>query len=144
MTRVLWWMVPGFLLGAGVYELVLIVRGDTGSRTLAFVAILVMVLGAGLAALSVPFDRPVRAIAFYAPSAAVFALARFYTYDSYYSPTLRRFADDGAVQPAWVFLLAAAAFVAGVLVWRLLRTGAVATAIVLLLLAGTTALMASH
>ena len=111
MARVLWWIVPAFLLGAGLYELVLVVRGDTEPDTLAFVAILVMLLGTGLAALSIPFDRPVRAIAFYAPSAAFFALARFYTYDSYYSPTLRRYADDGAVQPAWMFLLVAAALV---------------------------------
>ena len=144
MARVLWWIVPAFLLGAGLYELVLAVRGDTEPDTLAFVAILVMLLGTVLAALSIPFDRPVRAIAFYAPSAAFFAFARFYTYDSYYSPTLRRHADDGAVQPAWMFLLVAAALVAGVLVWRLPRTGAGATAVVLAFLAGTTAVMGSH
>src|SRR3954466_15423191 len=144
MARVLWWIVPAFLLGAGVYELVLVVRGDTEPDTLAFVAILVMVVGAGLAAVSTPFARPVRAIAFYAPSAAFFALARFYTYDSYFLPTLRRYADDGAAQPAWMLLLAAAALVAGVLVWRLPRTGAVATAVVLAFLAGTTAVMGSH
>jgi hypothetical protein len=144
MARVLWWIVPAFLLGAGLYELIIVVRGDTEPDTLAFVAILVMLLGTGLAALSIPFDRPVRAIAFYAPSAAFFALARFYTYDSYFSPTLRRYADDGAVQPVWMFLLVVAAFVVAVLVWRLPRIGAVGTAVVLVLLAGTTALMGSH
>ncbi len=144
MARVLWWIVPAFLLGAGLFELVLVIRGDTEPDTLAFVAILVMLLGTGLAALSIPFARPVRAIAFYAPSGAFFALARFYTYDSYYSPTLRRFADDGAVQPAWMFLLAAAAVVAGALVWRFPRAGAVGTAVVLALVAGTTAVMGTH
>ena len=144
MARVLWWIVPAVLIGAGLYELVLVVRGDTAANTLSFVAVLVMLLGTGVAALSIPFDRPVRAIAFYAPSAAFFALARFYTYDSYFSPTLRRYADDGAVQPVWMFLLVAAAVVVAVLVWLLPRTGAVATAVVLVLLAGTTALMGSH
>jgi hypothetical protein len=43
-----------------------------------------------------------------------------------------------------MFLLAAAAVVAGVLVWRLPRTGAVGTAVVLALLAGTTAVMGTH
>jgi uncharacterized membrane protein YbaN (DUF454 family) len=144
MARVLWWIVPAFLLAAGLYELVLLVRGDTDPRTFAFVANVVMLLGAGLAALSIPFDRPVRAIVFYAPSAAAFALARFYSYDSYYSPTLRRYADGGAVETAWVFLVVAAAVGAGVLTWRLPRTGAVVTGVVLVVLAGTTALMGSH
>ena len=63
MVRVLWWIVPAFLLGAGLFELVLVIRGDTEPDTLAFVAILVMLLGIGLAALSIPFARPVRAIA---------------------------------------------------------------------------------
>src|SRR4051794_7466245 len=109
MRQVLWWIVPAFLLGAGSYELVLAVREHTEPDTFAFVAILMMVLGAGLAVVSIPFSRPVRAIAFYAPSAAVFALARFYTYDSYYSPTLRRYGDGGGIQPAWMFFLVAAA-----------------------------------
>jgi uncharacterized membrane protein YbaN (DUF454 family) len=144
MRHVLWWIVPGVLLAGAVYELVLQARGGAEPDTLAFVAILVMVVGTALAAFSIRFEHPVRAVAFYAPSAAAFALARFYAYDSYYSPTLRRYADGGTVQPAWMYLLVAAAVVAGVLTWLRPRTGAVATGVVLVALAVTTALMGNH
>jgi hypothetical protein len=48
------------------------------------------------------------------------------------------------MEPAWVWLLAAAALVVGALAWRSPRIGAVATAAVLVLLTGTTALMGTH
>jgi hypothetical protein len=48
-------------------------------------------------------------------ASAAFVLARFYSYDPYYAPTLRRFSEDGFVPDWWVFTLVGLA-VAGALV----------------------------
>ena len=144
LTRALRWIVPAYLLGAAVYELTLAIDGRTDNRTVAFVAVLAMLVGAGLALLSIPSGRREWAIVSLAPAAAVFVVARFYAYDPYYEPTLRRYSDNGATPPAWVWLVTAAAVVAGVLAWRVPRAGAVATAIVLVALTATTALMGTH
>jgi uncharacterized membrane protein YbaN (DUF454 family) len=144
LTRAVWWVVPAFLVGAAVYQLALVIRGETDHRTLAFIAVLAMLVGAALALLTIRLEAPRLALALLAPAAAAFAVARFYTYDPYFSPTLRRYSDDGAMPPAWLLLLAAASIVVGVLSWRTPRVGAAATAATLVLLAGTTALMSSH
>ena len=44
--------------------------------------------------------------------AAAFLVARFYTFDPYYLPTLRRMSDGGLVSPALVFAVAALALCA--------------------------------
>jgi hypothetical protein len=144
LTRALWWIVPAYLLGAAVYELALAIGGRTDNRTIAFVAMLAMLLGAGLSLLSIRLAGPVWPAVVLAPIAAVFVVARFYAYDPYYSGTLRRYADDGAMPLAWVWLVAAAGLVVGVVAALAPRIGAVATAVVLVLLAGTTALMGTH
>jgi hypothetical protein len=144
LTRSLWWFIPAYMLGAAVYELTLVIGGrkeDVSGLVLA--ALVAMLVGTGLAVLSPRADVPVGVVAALAPSAAAFSLARFYTYDSYFT-TLRRYCDNGAVQPAWMFVVTAAAIVAGVLVWRSPRVGAVATAVVLVALAGTNVVMSSH
>jgi hypothetical protein len=144
LTRALWWIVPVYLLGAAAYELTLVIDGRTDNHTVAFITMLAMLVGAGLSLLSIPLSGPVWAVVSLAPTAAAFVAARFYTYDPYYGTTLRRYSDDGAMEPAWVWLLAAAALVVGALARRSPRIGAVATAAVLVLLTGTTALMGTH
>ena len=145
LTRGLWWIVPAYLLGAAAYELALGLGGYTDDRGgVVLAALFAMLVGAGLAVMSISVTTPVWPIVALAPSGAVFTLARFYTYDDYYAPQLRRYADNGSVQPAWMFVLVAAAIVAGVLAWRLPRVGAVVTTGVLVALVGTTAVMASH
>ena len=145
LTRALWWTAPAYLLGAAAYELALAVAGRTDGRGgVVLAALFAMLVGAGLALVSVSVETPVWPIAALAPSAAAFTLARFYTYDDYYAPHLRRYAENGSVQPAWMFAVTAAAVVAGVLAWRLPRVGAVLTAGVLVALVGTTAVMSNH
>jgi hypothetical protein len=144
LRRAHWWIVPAYLFGAAVYQLTLVVEGRTDNKTVAFVTMLAMLVGAGVALVSIPIGRRVWAVVSLAPAAAGFVVLRFYTYDPYYSPTLRRYSDAGAIGPAWVWVVAAAALVAGVVAWRVPRTGAVATAIVVVTLAGTTALMGTH
>src|SRR5204863_10177992 len=72
-----------------------------------------------------------------APAAAAFVIARFYPYDPYYAPTLRRMSEDGALPAWWIYGLAALAIVAGVATAIRPRIGLAATAIVLLLSALT-------
>lgn len=49
-----------------------------------------------------------------APAAAAFVAARFYSFDDYYLPTLRRMSDGGWIPGKWIIVLAALALLAGV------------------------------
>jgi hypothetical protein len=68
-----------------------------------------------------------------APAAAALVVARFFSFDPYYAPTLRRMSDGGAVSPAWVAFVAAAALAAGVALRTGRRSGAFLSAAVLVL-----------
>ena len=140
LTRALRWIVPAYLLGAAVYELTLAIDGRTDNCTRSTVPR----SSSENLSRSIPSGRREWAIVSLAPAAAVFVVARFYAYDPYYEPTLRRYSDNGATPPAWVWLVTAAAVVAGVLAWRVPRAGAVATAIVLVALTATTALLGTN
>jgi len=61
-------------------------------------------------------------------AAAAFLVARFYSYDPYYAPTLRRMSDGGAVAGRWIAVLVAATLVAGILVRRWPRAASAGTA----------------
>ena len=71
------------------------------------------------------------------PAAAAFMVARFYTYDPYYAPTLRRASEGGAVSATWTYAVATAAILAAGLVVARPRTGLLATVPVLLVCGGT-------
>ncbi len=73
-----------------------------------------------------------RAVSALAPAAGLFVTATDYTYDPYYAPTLRRYADGGAVPVSWIFTLLAISFVVGAFTWRRPRAGAGITALSLL------------
>ena len=68
-----------------------------------------------------------------APAAAAFVVARFYTYDPYYAPTLRRMSDGGLIPAWWVFLLVVAALLASILARTRMHAGMPPTVVVLLL-----------
>jgi hypothetical protein len=129
-----WWVVPVALLALAAYQLSLVARGRLDQPLVGFFAILLMLLGAGLAALAAVGRRP-WVVATYAPSAAVFLVLRFYSYDSYYGPGERRYSDGGNIDPVWVFLWVAGAIAVGVLTWFVPRIGAWATVVALVLLA---------
>ena len=48
-------------------------------------------------------------------AAAAFVVARFYTFDSYYAPALRRMSDGGLVAPSLIYALIVAAVVVAAL-----------------------------
>ena len=82
-----------------------------------------MLLAAGLALFTVLGAR-VPVLALLPPAAAAFLVARYYTFDPYYLPTLRRFSDDGILPPALVYGLLALAIGAALLTRANRRVGA--------------------
>jgi hypothetical protein len=76
--------------------------GEGLARLLALVAVLV---GAAIV-VAAPLAAPG---AFLAPAAGAFLLARFYTFDPYYLPTLRRMSDQGLLSPLLVYSVVAVA-----------------------------------
>jgi hypothetical protein len=103
------------LVAAGVIELgSLPGEGAPGEGVIRLCAFAAVVAGAALAALA----PGTRCLWFLAPAGAAFLIARFYTFDPYYLPTLRRMSDDGIVPPWLVYAVAAVAVLAAVLVHR--------------------------
>lgn len=147
LTRAVWWLVPGYLLAAAAFELALALTaagigpqpgdGPAADGAISLIALFAMLAGVVVVALSFPYVAPRWAVASLAPSAAAFVVAHYYSYDPYYAPTLRRYSDGGAVPPAFVFVMVGAALVAGLLMWRVPRLGAVVTSLALFFLTAT-------
>jgi hypothetical protein len=76
-----------------------------------------------IGALLVVLDPGTRLAPLVPLGAAAFMLARFYTFDPYYLPTLRRFSDDGLVPSALVYLALVLALVTAMLIRAKPRAG---------------------
>lgn len=141
MLRWAGWLVLGTLVATAAYELVLALD----HRSNPFDWVLLLALAAMLAAIVLLFFR-VPLAALFAPLAALFVTARFYTGDPYfdYTSTFTRYADHGNVSSTWIFVLLAAAILAGLTtqLWR--RTPPVESAFVLFLLIPTALFMGLH
>jgi hypothetical protein len=114
--------------------------GPPGGGVVLAVAVVALVAGAALAALRSAVGRvedsePAEWLL--APAGAGFAVARFYAFDPYYLPTLRRFSEGGLVAPGWVYALACLALAAAALTRARPRAGLALTAAVLVLAAVT-------
>ena len=130
------WTIVAYLLAAAVYELTLALAHSINSNDYVWgFAMLAMLVAAVLVFRRSP------AAALFAPAAAFFVTARFYTGDPYYGSTFRRYADGGIFAPAWIYVLLGLGLAAGVTtrLWR--RTVAMESGIVLCLLALTTLYM---
>ena len=146
------WSVPAVLFAAAAYEVTLLVdlwgSYDGSQRdgfidaenTVAAVAYLTMLVGSVVAFVHAFYSRASSAVALFAPAAAAFVTTRFYTYDPYYLPSLRRYSDDGAAGADWILGMLAAALVVGGLARLLPRVGSIGTACILPLLAMTSLL----
>jgi hypothetical protein len=136
-TRLAVVLTLGVLLGATLYETLVAFEvvdlgaqpgeGPPGERMVALIAVCAMLVAAGLAVVaavgaSVPF------VPLLAPAAAAFLAARFYTFDPYYLPDLRRFADDGMLPPVLVWCIVATAVGAGLFTRANWRVGAALSA----------------
>jgi hypothetical protein len=92
-------------------------------------ALITMMAGALLAVAWAIQAKPGGLAALLAPAAAAFVVARFYSFDSYYLPTLRRMSDGGSVSGSWIVLVVALALAAGALVVARPRVGLIGTAL---------------
>jgi hypothetical protein len=137
-------LVVAVLLGATAYEVAVALEwislgpapgdGPAGGGVVLSIALVAMVVGAVLVV------WPKRSSAWstlLAPAAAAFMTARFYTFDPYYLPTLRRMSDAGLVAGRWIIALDAAAVLAAVLMLVRPRFARLPTALVLILCACT-------
>ena len=134
------WPIVLYLLAAAVYELTLALRhsiSPDGEARILGLAVLAML--AGVVVLFSSFRFP----GLFAPLAALFVVARFYTGDPYYEPYFRAYGDGGLFSPAWVFGLLVLAVAAGVATQRWRRTAPFESAVVLLLLAFTATFMSA-
>jgi hypothetical protein len=125
------WLVIGTLVAAAAYELAVALRHEIsphGEGFVLLIALVAMLVGAVLV------FRGVATVGLFAPAAAFFVTARFYTGDPYYRPTFRAYGDGGTFPPVWIFVLLGLALLAGVTtqLWR--RTAPVESAAVLVLL----------
>jgi hypothetical protein len=144
VCSILIWCVPAALVAAAAYELAFMLWGSysglepgqsPSGRTLAELIAMVAMVAAfvvAIAGITRPVLRPVLAIL--APAAAAFVLARFFTYDPYYFPTLHRYSDGGILPLGWVLLVTGMGLLAGVTARLRPRAGSPATIVVLLLL----------
>jgi len=79
--------------------------GPLGEGWVRLIALLAMLAGGAMVAVA-PKSRHAALVA---PATAAFLLARFYTFDPYYLPTLRRISDQGLLSPVLVYLVVALA-----------------------------------
>ncbi len=138
MLRWVGWLVIGTLVAAAAYELALALRHEIsphGEGFVLLIALVAMLVGAVLV------FRGVAPAGLFAPAAAFFVTARFYTGDPYDRPTFQAYGDSGFFPPLWIFVLLGLALLAGITtqLWR--RTAPVESAAVLLLLAFTALFM---
>jgi hypothetical protein len=141
--RLFFWAVPVVLLAAAAYELTLLLDlwgsydGSgrdgfvDGGETVAGVAYITMLVGSVVAFVHAIRPRAPWAVALFAPAAAAFVTTRFYTYDPYYLPSLRRYSDDGAATAEWILGMLAASLIVGASVRLLPRAGSLATTFIL-------------
>jgi hypothetical protein len=138
MLRWLGWAVAVTLIATAAYELALALRREispNGEGWVLVVAVLAM-----LANVVLVFLRA-GPVWLFAPAAAFFVTARFYTGDPYYEPYFRSYSDGGVFSSVWVLGLLGLAVLAGVaaLFWR--RTKPVESTVLLILLAFTALFM---
>jgi hypothetical protein len=135
--------IAAVLLGlAALYELLIatevVPMGDApgeeapGGAVVALVALMAFLLAAGTSFVRSLENRGGASVfALLAPAGAAYLIARWYSFDPYYLPTLRRYADGG-IHGAWIVAVTMAAVGAGMLTLARPRPGCVVSVVVLL------------
>ena len=77
--------------------------------------------------------RPSLAGSLFAVAAAALMVAHYFTFDTYYLPTLTRYSDSGSFSTTWVYSVAVAGVLASLLSLARPRIGFLATPVVILL-----------
>jgi hypothetical protein len=135
--------IAAVLLGlSALYELLVatevVPMGDApgeeapGGAVVALVALMAFLLAAGTSFVrSLEKRGGVAVFALLAPAGAAYLIARWYSFDPYYLPSLRRYADGG-IQGPWIVAVTLAAVGAGMLTLARPRLGCVVSFVVLL------------
>ena len=97
--------------------------GPPGEGMVALIAVLAMLVAAGLALVAALGAR-VPFLYLLPPAAAAFLVARFYTPDPYFAPMLRRYSEDGMLPPGLVLGVVGLALGAAALTFAQRRAGA--------------------
>ena len=146
MLRWAGWLVTATLFSAAAYELALALgagslgpepgQGVGGSGPVKVVALLAMLAAALLAPVAGVRAWPA---ALFAPAAAAYLVAFYFTYDPYFAPALRRY-SEGNVGGRWIVVVVLIAFANGLLTWLRPRIGRATTSVVVLVVLVTTVL----
>jgi hypothetical protein len=138
-------LIVAYLLAAASYELVLALQHTFTPHGAGFVLLFALVAMLGAMVLAI---RGAPLAGLFAPTAALFVTAHFYTGDPYYNygygPTFTSYAHEGGFSPTWIYTLLGLALIAGLTTWRWQRTRPVETVVVLVLLAITALFMGTH
>ena len=102
-----------------------------GEEVVSSLALLAMLVGVIVAVVSAVRSRVPWAVALFAPAGAAFVIARFYSYDPYYFPTLRRYSDGGVVPDSWILVVVGLSISVGALSLLRPRPGSIATSFAL-------------
>jgi hypothetical protein len=137
------------LAAAAIYEIAVALRviplgngpgeGPVGAGIVVPIALLALLVGM-VASSIYAFGRSVEwrsAASLVAPAAAAFVLARFYSFNPYFAPNLRRMSDGGFVAGRCIVALVVIALLAGLATKILPRFGIAMTSVALLLSALT-------
>jgi hypothetical protein len=100
-------------------------------------ALIAMLVGALVSWALSDGGRSSTAVALLAAVASAFVVARFYGFDPYYLPTLRRYSNAGTFPPAWVYTVAGLGVLASLLCFARPRVGLVLSGAALLVCAFT-------
>lgn len=149
LTLALSWCVPIVLCAAALYEVALAFgasgigtapgSGPPGEWVVRLAALLAMLAGCLVAGFAIRSDGRLAA-----PAAATFVVARLFTYDPYYAPTARRYADGNGDFVAYAFVLLGVAALTAIVSLRSPRLGGGLTVVVLLAAFVATFLMGAH
>ncbi|MDQ3934834.1 MAG: hypothetical protein M3340_09425 [Actinomycetota bacterium] len=135
---------PAVLVAAAAYEVALMLWGSYagleageepgGEVPVSSLAVLAMLAGVIVAVVCAVRSRVPRAVALFAPAAAAFMIATFYSYDSYYFPSLVRHSERGHVSGWWILAMVSLSLGAAGLSLLRPRLGSIATSLTLPLL----------
>ena len=100
-------------------------------------ALIAMLVGALVSLALSDGGRSSTFVALFGAAAGAFVVARFYGFDPYYLPTLRRYSDGGAFPPGLVYTVAGLGLLASLLCFARPRVGLILSGAVLFVCAFT-------
>lgn len=104
-------------------------EGPPGESTFLLVAVAALLLGAVVVVLFGVWGVGLELVPLLPLAGAAFALARWFAFDPYYLPTLRRASERGSVPGGWMAVVVLLAVGASVLAYSRPRLGAVVVAL---------------